>query len=45
MKNQDRGMNSTKISSNVIDEMFPEGSGNMLMELDEVISLKFISTH
>ena len=33
-------MNSIKISNNVIDEMFPEGSsGNMLMELDEVVNL------
>ena len=29
-------MNSIKSSSNVIDEMFPDGSGSMMMELDEV---------
>ena len=35
-------MNSIKSSSNVIDEMFPEGSGNMMMELDEVINRNLI---
>ena len=30
-------MNSVKVSSNVIDEMFPEGPETMMMELDEVI--------
>ena len=29
-------MNSVKVSSNVIDEMFPEGPETMMMELDEV---------
>ena len=29
-------MNSVKINANVIDEMFPDGSGNVMMELDEV---------
>ena len=28
-----------KSSSNVIDEMFPDGSGNMMMELDEVMKI------
>ena len=31
-------MNSIKSSSNVIDEMFPDGSsGSMMMDIDEVI--------
>ena len=29
-------MNSVKVSNNVIDEMFPEGSGNVMMDLDVV---------
>ena len=29
-------MNSLKVSANVIDEMFPDGSGAMMMDLDEV---------
>ena len=43
-------MNSVKVSSNVIDEMFPEGPETMMMELDEVIwiwnpSKRFRITH
>ncbi len=35
-------MNSIKMNANVIDEMFPDGSGNVMMELDEVNIQKFI---
>jgi hypothetical protein len=43
-------MNSIKSSSSTVivphDEMFPEGSGNMMMELDEVIFFfKFIKNN
>ena len=37
-------MNTAKSSSNVIDEMFPDGSSsNMMMELDEVYTMRLIS--
>ncbi len=38
-------MNSVKVSSNVIDEMFPEGPETMMMELDEVIQQQTINWH
>lgn len=31
------------IRNNVIDEMFPEASGNNMMELDEVLNLENIT--
>jgi len=35
-------MNSTKFSSNVVDEMFPDASGNIMMDLDEVYKLNVV---